>query len=440
MMKIAVAGVGYVGLVSALGFAYHGHTVTAVDLDKYKIAGLSAGVSPIFEPGLEELLQEQLAAGRIQFTTDGASAYSDADAIVIGVGTPENEDGSANLNAVYQVANEIGQNIQKDCLVIVKSTVPVGTNDSVEAIVKEALKNRAEVHVISNPEFLAQGSAVYDTLHGSRIIIGTDSEIAEAKMRTIYADYGQPIVVVSRKSAELVKYASNDFLALKISFVNEIANLCDILGADIEEVTEGMGYDARIGNSFLRAGIGYGGSCFPKDTKALHWLAEDHGFVLRTVEAAIKINEKQKYTLIHKLRKEMPHVAGKKIAVLGLTFKPGTDDLREAPSIPNIKVLQREGAIIQAYDPIAMDAVAAQLGDESMMKGSIEEALVGADACLIFTEWDEIRKISPDTFTRWMASPNVLDGRNCFNKYEMEAAGVVYQSIGRPLARVRQLQ
>ncbi|WP_430536124.1 UDP-glucose/GDP-mannose dehydrogenase family protein [Listeria rocourtiae] len=440
MMKITVAGVGYVGLVSAVGFAHHGHAVTAVDLDPIKIAGLNAGISPIFEPGLEELLQEQLTAKRIQFTTEGASAYSDADAIVIGVGTPENEDGSANLTAVYQVAHEIGRSIQRDCLIIVKSTVPVGTNDKVEAIVKEALRNTAKVHVISNPEFLAQGSAVYDTLHGSRIIIGTESKTAEEKMRAIYANYGQPIVAVSRKSAELVKYASNDFLALKISFVNEIANLCDILGADVEEVTEGMGYDPRIGNSFLRAGIGYGGSCFPKDTKALHWLAEDHGFVLRTIEAAIKINEKQKYTLIHKLRKEVPHFAGKKIAVLGLTFKPNTDDLREAPSIPNIKVLQREGAIIQAYDPIAMDAVAAQLGDDSIMKSSIEEALAGADACLIFTEWEEIRQIYPATFTRLMANPHVLDGRNCFNKYEMELAGVAYQSIGRPLTKVRQLQ
>ncbi|EUJ48380.1 UDP-glucose dehydrogenase family protein [Paenilisteria rocourtiae] len=439
-MKIAVAGVGYVGLVSAVGFAHHGHMVTAVDVDAMKIAGLTAGISPIFEPGLEALLQEQLAAGRIQFTTDSASAYADAEAIVIGVGTPENEDGSANLAAVYQVAHEIGASMQQDGLVIVKSTVPVGTNDKIEAIVRGALRSAVDVDIVSNPEFLAQGSAVYDTLHGSRIVVGTESATAEAKMRDIYAAYGQPIVSVSRKSAELIKYASNDFLALKISFVNEIANLCDILGADIEEVTEGMGYDPRIGNSFLRAGIGYGGSCFPKDTKALHWLAEDHGFLLRTIEATIKINEKQKYLLLHKLRQEMPTIAGKKIAVLGLTFKPNTDDLREAPSIPNMKVLQKEGAIIQAYDPIAMAQTAEKLGDASIMKDSIEAALEGADVCLIFTEWDEIRAISPDTFKKWMANPIVLDGRNCFNKYEMEAAGIAYQSVGRPLAKVRQLQ
>ncbi|WP_312025504.1 UDP-glucose dehydrogenase family protein [Listeria booriae] len=254
MMKIAVAGVGYVGLVTAVGFAHHGHMVTAVDLDTQKIAGLTKGISPIYEPGLEALLQEQLAANRIQFTTDGASAYANADAIVIGVGTPENEDGSANLSAIYQVAREIGQSIQKDCLVIVKSTVPVGTNDKIETIVQEALKHAVHVDVVSNPEFLAQGSAIYDTLHGSRIVIGTESRAAEEKMRELYDAYGQPILAVSRRSAELVKYASNDFLALKISFVNEIANLCDILGADIEEVTEGMGYDPRIGNSFFTGG------------------------------------------------------------------------------------------------------------------------------------------------------------------------------------------
>ncbi|MBC1227728.1 UDP-glucose dehydrogenase family protein [Listeria booriae] len=440
MMKIAVAGVGYVGLVTAVGFAHHGHMVTAVDLDTQKIAGLTKGISPIYEPGLEALLQEQLAANRIQFTTDGASAYANADAIVIGVGTPENEDGSANLSAIYQVAREIGQSIQKDCLVIVKSTVPVGTNDKIETIVQEALKHAVHVDVVSNPEFLAQGSAIYDTLHGSRIVIGTESRAAEEKMRELYDAYGQPILAVSRRSAELVKYASNDFLALKISFVNEIANLCDILGADIEEVTEGMGYDPRIGNSFLRAGIGYGGSCFPKDTKALHWLAEDHGFVLRTIEAAIKINEKQKYVLMHKLRKELPNLAGKKIAVLGLTFKPNTDDLREAPSIPNMRVLQKEGAIIQAYDPIAMAKTAEILGDATIMKNSVEEALDGADACLIFTEWNEICATLPDTFKNYMATPLVLDGRNCFDKHAMALAGITYQSIGRPLAKVRQLQ
>lgn len=439
-MKIAVAGVGYVGLVSAVGYAHHGHTVTAVDLDTIKVEKLNAGVSPIYEPGLEDLLQEQLRSGRITFTTDNASAYAYADAIVIGVGTPENEDGSANLTAVYQVAHEIGLNIQQDCLVIVKSTVPVGTNDKIEAIVRGALRSAVEVDVVSNPEFLAQGSAVKDTLYGSRIVVGSESAKADAKMRDIYANYGQPIISVSRKSAELVKYASNDFLALKISFVNEIANLCDILGADIEEVTEGMGYDSRIGNSFLRAGIGYGGSCFPKDTKALHWLAEDHGFVLRTIEAAIKINEKQKYTLIHKLRKIMPNLAGKKIAVLGLTFKPNTDDLREAPSIPNIKVLQKEGAVVQAYDPIAMETAATLLGDASIMKNSLEEALEGADACLIFTEWDTICALSTSTFQRWMVRPLVLDGRNCFDKNDMEKAGISYHSIGRPLTKVGQLQ
>ncbi|MBC1333330.1 UDP-glucose dehydrogenase family protein [Listeria booriae] len=439
-MKIVVVGVGYVGLVSALGFAHHGHTVTAIDLDATKIAKLAAGESPIFEPGLEAMLQEQLLSRRIQFTTDGAGAYADAEAIVIGVGTPENEDGSANLSAVYQAAHEIGLNIQQDCLVIVKSTVPVGTNDKIEAIVRGALQSAVNVDIVSNPEFLAQGSAVHDTLHGSRIIVGSESAKAEVKMREIYMNYGQPIISISRKSAELVKYASNDFLALKISFVNEIANLCDILGADIEEVTEGMGYDARIGSSFLRAGIGYGGSCFPKDTKALHWLAEDHGFVLRTIEAAIKINEKQKYMLLHKLRKEMPNLAEKKIAVLGLTFKPNTDDLREAPSIPNLRILQQEGAIIQAYDPIAMVQTAKELNDTSIMRDSIEAALEGADACLIFTEWDIIRTITPDTFQKWMANPLVLDGRNCFNKNDMEAAGIAYQSIGRPLIKVRQLQ
>ncbi len=331
-MRIAVAGAGYVGLVTGTCLATVGHSVVCVDKDVAKIEMLQHGQSPIYEPGLDDAIVGAQRDGLLVFTLDYEMAYRDADVIIIGVATPENTDGSANLQALYGVCEEIVASITKPVLVVVKSTVPIGTNDKLAAYMDAMLgrTRRGWIEVASNPEFLSQGTALRDTLHAERIVIGTESEAAAAILTEIYTPFGQPILTMNRRSAEMVKYASNDFLALKISFVNDIANLCEVVGADIEEVTRGMGTDSRIGSQFLSPGIGYGGSCFPKDTKALHWLAEEQGYTLKTVRAAIDVNEKQRFKLMQAARKDISHFAGKKIAVLGATFKPGTDDLREA--------------------------------------------------------------------------------------------------------------
>lgn len=432
MINITVAGTGYVGLVTGVCLAEVGHKVTCVDSVQDKIDILQKGISPIFEPELDNLIVKNSSSGKITFTTDYQSAYANSDVIFIGVGTPENEDGSANLNFVYTVARQIAESIERNCLVVVKSTVPIGTNEKVEAFIQSHLKNEVHVEVASNPEFLSQGTAVRDTLHASRIIIGAESEEAKELLTNIYQPFNQPILTMNRRSAEMVKYASNDFLALKISFVNDIANLCEVVGANIEDVTNGMSYDNRIGNRFLNPGIGYGGSCFPKDTKALHWLSEEEGYVLRTVKAAIEVNEKQKFKLIKKARNDFASFKGLKVAVLGLTFKPGTDDLREAPSIPNVRLLLNEGADVHVYDPVGMDNFKKIFPTQVSYEESVEKTLENVDLCLVFTEWDEIKNMDLSLFKNKMKTPFVYDGRNCFSLLETKKAGVNYQSIGRP--------
>lgn len=436
-MKIAVAGTGYVGLVAGVCFAEKGHDVTCVDVDEKKVKMMEAGESPIFEEGLEELMRKNNAAGRLHYTTDYAQAYRDKDAIFIGVGTPEQPDGSANLNYIATVSRQIAESVERDCLVVVKSTVPVGTNDKVEQFIRDFLIRDVKVEVASNPEFLAQGSAVHDTLHAARIIIGTESKEAEEILMKIYEPFGLPIVSVNRRSAEMIKYACNDFLALKISYMNDIANLCELVGADIDAVAEGMSYDARIGAKFLNAGIGYGGSCFPKDTKALKYLAKQYGYQLKTVEAAVDVNASQKTRLYQKACKRMITFEGLKVAVLGLAFKPGTDDLREAPSLDNVKLLLENGAQITAYDPVAADNFRRFYPEGENGRGSIsyvdspEEALRGANICFVFTEWEEIRKLSPALFKEQMRIPLVYDGRNVYDVAKMKEAGIEYYSIGR---------
>lgn len=432
LASITVAGTGYVGLVTGVCLAEVGHRVTCVDNNEGKINLLRQGISPIYEPELDKLIVKNMEKGNLTFTTDYKSSYARSDVIFIGVGTPENEDGSANLAYVYAVAKEIAGSVEHDCLIVVKSTVPIGTNDRVETYIKGHLKNNVKVEVASNPEFLAQGTAVRDTLYAPRIVIGTESEAAKQTLIEVYEPFKQPILHMNRRSAEMAKYASNDFLALKISFVNDIANFCERVGANIEDVTNGMGYDERIGNRFLNPGTGYGGSCFPKDTKALHWLAEEHGYILRTVKAAIDVNEKQKYTLIKKARNDFQTFGGKKVAVLGLTFKPGTDDLREAPSIPNIRLLLNEGAKIQAFDPVGIENYKKLFPDQIVYKHSIEEALENADLCFIFTEWPEIKEIDLRLFKVKMKTPYIYDGRNCFESRDMKNKGINYYSIGRP--------
>ena len=436
-MKIVVAGTGYVGLVAGVCFAEVGHDVTCVDVDEKKVKLMESGVSPIFEEGLEALMRRNNASGRLHYTVDYREAYRDADAIFIGVGTPEQPDGSADLSYIATVSRQIAESVERDCLVVVKSTVPVGTNDKVEQFIKDFLVNEVKIEVASNPEFLAQGSAVHDTLYAARIIIGTQSREAEELLKEIYRPFGLPVVSVSRRSAEMIKYASNDFLALKISYMNDIANLCELVGADIEDVAKGMSYDARIGANFLKAGIGYGGSCFPKDTKALKFLAEKAGYHLETVEAAVAVNARQKTRLFKKASDRMITFQGLKVAALGLAFKPGTDDLREAPSVDNIGLLLAGGANVYAYDPVAMENFKKKYPEGEVGKGTItyvdspQQALEGANICFFFTEWKEIKGIPAAHYRRFMQIPLVYDGRNVYGVEEMKEAGVEYYSIGR---------
>ena len=436
-MQISVAGTGYVGLVAGVCFAEKGHTVTCVDVDEQKVKLMESGVSPIYEKDLEQLMQKNYREGRLHYTTDYQSAYRNADAIFIGVGTPEQPDGSANLSYIATVSRQIAESVEQDCLVVVKSTVPVGTNDKVEQFIHDFLVHDVKVEVASNPEFLAQGTAVRDTLHAARIIIGTESKWAEERLMKIYESFELPIVSVSRRSAEMIKYASNDFLALKISYMNDIANLCELVGADIQDVARGMSYDRRIGDRFLNAGIGYGGSCFPKDTKALKYLAAQHGYRLRTVEAAVEVNAEQKTKLFKKASERMITFHELKVAVLGLTFKAGTDDLREAPSLDNIPLLLEAGAQLIAYDPVGEENFRRRYPEGKNLNGniayvsSVEEALEGAHLCFVFTEWPEICSLKPEIFRKMMHTPLVYDGRNLYSPKEMKEAGVEYYSIGR---------
>lgn len=428
-MKIAVAGAGYVGLVTGVCLAEIGHNVTCVDVDENKINLMKSGKSPIYEAELEELMLKN--KDRLTYTTDYKSAYKDTDVIFIGVGTPEKKDGSANLKYVYEVAKQIAGTVEKDCLVVIKSTVPIGTNDKIERFLNENLKHDVNIEVASNPEFLAQGTAVKDTLQASRIVLGVKSKRAEEILRKVYGGFNQPYVITDRRSAEMIKYASNDFLALKISYINEIANLCEIVGANVEDVAKGMGYDPRIGNKFLKAGIGYGGSCFPKDTKALHWLANFHDYELKTVKAAIEVNENQKIKLIKKARKYYESFNGLNVAILGLTFKPGTDDLREAPSLANIPILLEDGANIKAWDPVGVENYKKIYPSEITYCNTIEETIKDTDICFIFTEWPEVVNFDVSKYAELMKNPIVLDGRNCYDLDSVKGAGITYESIGR---------
>lgn len=431
-MKIAVAGTGYVGLVAGVCFAEKGYNVTCVDINKEKIELMKKGISPIYEEGLDELLNKNIQEGRLKFTINYKKAYSQSDIIFIGVGTPELPDGSANLDFVALVSKQIAESIEKDCLVVVKSTVPVGTNEKVEQFIKDSLKNNVKVDVASNPEFLAQGHAVRDTLYAKRIVIGTNTKDAEEKLKKLYKPFNIPIVSVSRRSAEMIKYASNNFLALKISYINEIANLCELLNANIDDVVKGMSFDDRIGKSFLNAGIGYGGSCFPKDTKALKYIANKNGYELKTIEATVEVNEQQKLKVFKKASERMITFKNIKIAILGVTFKPKTDDLREAPALKNIQALLKNGANnISVFDPVGNDNLKKIYPNELHYVTTPEKAIENADICFIFTEWEEIKKITPQVFKNKMRTPLVFDGRNIFDVMKMKSNGIEYYSIGR---------
>ena len=436
-MNITIIGTGYVGLVAGVCFAEIGHNVICYEIDENKVQLMKSGLSPIYEYGLEELMKKNYTSNRLKFTSDYTTAYKNVDAIFIGVGTPELPDGNADLSYIAKVTKQIAKSIKQDCLVVVKSTVPIGTNDKVEQLINEFLINKVRIEVASNPEFLAQGTAVNDTMHAARIIIGVESKWAERILKEIYAPFNIPIISVSRRSAEMIKYASNNYLALKISYMNDIANLCELVGANIDDVAKGMSYDPRIGTMYLKAGIGYGGSCFPKDTKALIYLAKQNGYNLQTVEAAVNINNEQRIVLIKKAFSRIISFNDLKVAILGLTFKPETDDLREAPSLYNMPFLLSQGANIYAYDPVGIYNYKQIYPEGKNLNGNIhytntpEEALQDASICFIFTDWDKIKLLKANIYKNLMRTPLVYDGRNIYSLSEMKNAGVEYYSIGR---------
>lgn len=430
--NITVAGVGYVGLVTGLALANSGNNVTCCDINEEKIRMLKQGIPPFFEPGLDNLLGSTIMSNLIHFTTDWKSAYSGADIIIIAVSSPSNANGSANLGYIETAMKQIAASISKDCLVVMKSTVPPGTTNALERPLREQVCRRNTslwVEMASNPEFLAQGTAVYDTIHPSRIVIGCKSDRAESMLKDVYRPFKAPIICMDCASAELTKYASNCFLAVKLSYINEIANICELTGASIHQVTMAMSYDTRIGKEYMKAGIGFGGSCLPKDTRALTYFANEKGYSLQTVQAAVSVNEIQKMKLCYKAEKEIGGFQDKKIAVLGLTFKSGTDDLREAPSLKNISYISSKGGKITAYDPACIDNAKKIVSSNVVLTTDLNKALNMADACFIFTEWDDVRHLKPNDFLK-MKKPIVFDGRNLFDSKTMLKNGVLYFSIG----------
>jgi UDPglucose 6-dehydrogenase len=430
-LKISIAGTGYVGLVTGVCLADTGYQVTCFDIDEQKIQRMKGGLSPIYEPGLDELMKKNIEAGRLTFTSSPEEAYRNKDIIYIAVGTPENKDGSANLQYVEAVAGAIAEHVNKDVVVVTKSTVPVGTNDYIKSILEQKKSPGIKIDIVSNPEFLREGSAIHDTFHGDRIVIGTEDEQAGEKMRRLYEPFGLPIVMTNIRSAEMIKYAANAFLATKISFINEIANICERVGADISDVAGGIGMDKRIGREFLHAGIGYGGSCFPKDTKALAQLADQIDYRFNLLESVIEVNNQQRTILFEKATRILGTFAGKKAAVLGLAFKPNTDDIREAASLLLIDKLLEAGASVRAYDPIAAEHVKKEYGQRLEYAGSPADALSEADVAFIVTEWDDIKSLPLSVYVEQMKTPVILDGRNCYNPEEAKTYPLTYISIGR---------
>lgn len=433
-MKIAMVGSGYVGLVSGACFADFGHDVVCIDKDQSKIDRLQAYVMPIYEPGLENLVRSNAEAGRLTFSTDLAASVADCDAVFIAVGTPSRRgDGHADLSYVYAAAREIAEAIRPRTVVVTKSTVPVGTGDEVERIIAETRPD-LEFEVVSNPEFLREGAAIGDFKRPDRIVVGTDVEWAREVMRAIYRPLflnESPLLFTSRRSSELIKYAANAFLATKITFINEMADLCEKLGADVQDVSRGIGLDNRIGSKFLHAGPGYGGSCFPKDTLALLKTAQDNDTPVRIVEAVVQANDLRKRAMGRKIINALNgDIRGKKVALLGLTFKPNTDDMRDAPSIAIVQTLLDGGAIVHAYDPEGMEEAVKILPDV-VMTGGAYEAAAEADAVAIVTEWDAFRALDLVKLKAAMKGDALLDLRNIYSAAEAEKAGFRYSSIGR---------
>jgi UDPglucose 6-dehydrogenase len=434
-MRVTMIGAGYVGLVSGACFADFGHDVVCVDKDPAKIDRLEQGVMPIFEPGLAELVANNVKEGRLSFTLDAREAIRSADAIFIAVGTPSRRgDGHADLSYVYAAAKEIAEHMDGFTVVVTKSTVPVGTGDEVEEIIRKARPD-AKFAVVSNPEFLREGAAINDFKRPDRVVVGTDSEEARQVMRDLYRPLflnETPMLFTERRTSELIKYAANAFLAVKITFINEMADLCEKVGANVQDVSKGIGLDNRIGKKFLHAGPGYGGSCFPKDTLALTKTANEHGSPVRIVDTVVEVNTARKKAMAQRVIKVLGgSVKGKTIGVLGLAFKPNTDDMRDAPSLDIIPALQAAGAQIKAYDPESMHEAGKLLTEVEFCEGPFQ-AVEGADAMVLITEWDQFRALDLDRVKKLLKSPVVIDLRNVYQPVDMERRGFTYVSIGRP--------
>lgn len=429
-MKITMIGCGYVGLVSGTCFAELGHQVVCVDNDKNKIELLCSGKTPIYEPGLSDLLEKNRKKKRLSFSLSIADSIAKADLAFIAVGTPPREDGSADLSYVENVAREIALHLKRYLVIVEKSTVPVETCEWVKKTVHRYNTKKIPFDVVSNPEFLREGTAIHDFMKPDRIIVGVESQKAKKIMEKLYQPLRVPILFTDPKSAEIIKHASNSFLATKISYINAVAKICERVGADVEEVAEGMGLDRRIGRSFLNAGCGFGGFCFPKDLEAFLWISRKLGTDFRLLESVKQINEEQKLHLIHKIEEALWILRNKCIGVMGLSFKPNTDDMRFAPSVDIIRMLQERGAKIQAYDPVAEENARKILKDVTFVQG-VEEVAKKADCLVIVTEWDEFRKMDLGKIKKLMAHPTIVDGRNLFDPLKMKKAGFHYYSIGR---------
>ena len=429
-MKIAVIGTGYVGLGTTAVFAEMGHDVVGADADQAKVDNLNRGIMPIFEPGLKEMVLRNMKGKRLKFTSNNREAIQHGEVIFVCVGTPPRATGETDLKYILSVAKEIAETIDTYKVIVHKSTVPVETGEKVKKIIKENLRNDVEFDVVSNPEFLREGTAINDTLNPDRIVIGAESERAVGIMKQIYSSIKAPMIITDIKSAELIKHASNAFLSTKISFINSVARICELSGADVEKVAEGMGYDKRIGRSFLNAGIGYGGFCFPKDVQAFIKIAENYGYDFQLLKATNDINEDQKKYFLKKIKDKLKTIDGKTIGVLGLAFKPNTDDMRFAASTYIIPELQKSGAKIKAYDPEAMQKSKEILKDVEYCDDPYEVS-AGADAMVILTEWNEFREIDMGKIRDLLKNPIVIDGRNIYDPEEMRQKGMSYVSIGR---------
>ena len=437
-MNIAIVGTGYVGLVTGTCFAETGVNVTCVDVNAEKIENLQKGIIPIYEPGLEDMVQRNVNAGRLHFTTALENCLDNVDIVFSAVGTPPDEDGSADLSYVLAVAKTIGANMKKYTLVVTKSTVPVGTAHKVKDTIQAELDKRGvsiEFDVASNPEFLKEGNAIDDFMSPDRVVVGVESERAKKLMTKLYKPFmmlNSRVIFMDIPSAEMTKYAANSMLATRISFMNDIANLCELVGADVNMVRDGIGSDSRIGRKFLYPGCGYGGSCFPKDVKALIKTAEQNGYPMRVLKAVEEVNETQKSLLFEKLEKIFNgDLEGKTIALWGLAFKPGTDDMREAPALVLIEKLRKAGCVVRAYDPAAMGESKRRIGDTIFYACDMYDAVLDADALMLVTEWKEFRLPSWAVIRKTMAQQIVLDGRNIYDKKEMEELGFVYSCIGK---------